>query len=164
MTMDKRYVEDDAEYPGHATFFGFPNSQTVITGTKWLAMDSGERNPAYDAIENSHGIRFLYNDSLPVLPFYTVPAVYLFAEVETGGYLGRFPAEGTISESVCYFKDGQCYLVASDIKAFLADPCWKEKARECPLIEVFHSREQALQHYDIVLASTLLKRILKEQS
>ena len=155
MKMNKRYIEDDLNNTTHATFFCFSDADAIITGTKWLAMNPSERCPAYEKIESTHGIRFFYKENISELPFYTIPSVYLFAEDVSGGYLGRFPAVETMPEAICYFKNSKCYLVASDIKSFLRNPFWKEQAEECPLIEVFHSREHALHHYDIALASTL---------
>jgi hypothetical protein len=123
-------------------------------GTTVYSMSVREKNDEYRRYEEAYDIHFIFDDNVPVIPFYTVPQVDIFAVDGSGGYIGT-AGEATDLKSddpICYIdRHHRCHLIAGTGKEFLA--CvgnWKEKLRPYDAVELFATVQEAKEKHEFL--------------
>ena len=123
-------------------------------GTTVYSMPVREKNDEYRRYGEEYDIHFIFDDNVPMIPFYTVPQVDIFAVDSSGGYIGTVGETTDLksNDPICYIdRHHRCYLIAETGKEFLA--CagnWKEKLRPYEAAELFASIEEAKQKHEFL--------------
>lgn len=125
--------------------------EVVWAGAVITSMPVKYKGKEYQRYADTYDIQFIFDDDIPILDFYTIPLVDIFAVDSCGGYIGTvgepFYLEG--KAPVCYIDhDKNCFLLADNSKDFLSNvEIWKEQMKPCTSIEVFASKEEAKGKY-----------------
>lgn len=123
-------------------------------GTTIYSMPVREKNDEYRRYGEEYDIHFIFDDNVPVIPFYTVPQVDIFAVDGSGGYIGTVGETTDLKsgDPICYIdRNHRCYLIAETGKDFLA--CvgkWKEKLRPYEALEFFATMEEAKEKHEFL--------------
>jgi hypothetical protein len=92
----KQYI-DATQYAGFAISCSDEEGEPieiVQAGTTVYAMSVKDRNKEYLMLEEQIGLFFVFGDNIPLIDFFTVPRIDIFAIDNQGGYWGTV---GTIS-------------------------------------------------------------------
>lgn len=117
--METRYL-DITLFAGNFGFFS--TAYTIIpAGTKITAMPTHDKNTEYERYANDYDIHFIFEDNLPTLNIYTVPAVEVFANDRSGGLFGQLYTDlENHSFPIIYINTkNESFLVAESIEYFL---------------------------------------------
>lgn len=153
--MRKVYLDRTA---GEAISVYIRDTEVIPAGTTIYSISSLCRNAEYVRWEQEYGIRFIFDDMQVEVPFYAVPWVDIFAVDNQGGYLGTV-GEMTDMEGdapVCYFKDGECYLIAENGPDFMEKAAdWRSCLTDYPEVAMYDSMEQAARALEFVSAGSV---------
>jgi len=130
------------------------DAEVILVGTTVSTMSVKHKNAEYQRFADEYDIQFIFDDKVPVLDFYTIPQVDIFAMDSEGGYLASFGQTVSFSDKVpiCYIdKNRKCFLIAHSGKEFLEEiGHWKEHLVPCEKVEFFPSKEEAEKNYEIL--------------
>lgn len=134
-----------------------PDREVVFTGTTIHSMSVTEKDKEYERFAQDYDVHFIFEDDIPVLPFYTVPAVDLLAKDSAGGWIGTVfvQSDSETAEPVCYIPpDRECFLIAKSIEEFVktADS-WKSHLKPYHQITFYSSRSDAEQELEFIKIS-----------
>lgn len=130
------------------------DTEVIKSGATIYIMPLKDKNSEYQRYADEYDIHFIFEDNIPVVDFYTIPQVDIFAVDSTGGFVGSV-GEMTDFESdsiICYIdKNRKCYLIANDGKEFLRNvEQWKRNLMPYDNVEMFSSREEAESKYEFL--------------
>lgn len=151
----KRYI-DAVQCKG---FFGIVMDETdddgkpieiIFAGTIVDSTPAHERNEEYQKLEEK-GVWVIYDDNIPLIDFYTVPVIHIFAEDRHGGYWGIVKADND-TEPIAYIdRNKDTFKAASCMEEFLFPiETIVERSKNLkpmPGIAFFHSVQEAKEHY-----------------
>lgn len=150
--MRKVYL-DETEASSCMSVF-VKDAEVIKAGATIYAMPVKDKNSEYQRYADEYDIHFLFEDNIPVVDFYTIPQVDIFAVDSEGGFIGSV-GQMTDFESdavICYIsKDRNCYSVAKNGKEFLKNvEQWKSNLMPYDDVEMFSSREEAESKYEFL--------------
>lgn len=119
----------------------------VQAGTTCYLMPVTDKCAAYDQYAREWDICFLFEDDPPVLPFYAVPRLDVFARDSCGGLFATV-GEGTDRNSpapICYIDPArQCFLAAENLEQLIAAPRWRPRLTPMEGVTLYPGREAAM--------------------
>lgn len=118
--MKKVYL-DRLESKGCISVF-VSNAEVVPAGTTCYSMSAKDKNAEYQKYIDLYDLRFIFDDDIPQIDFYTVPQVDTFAKDSLGGLFGTIGQTTDIDDAapICYInKSKECFLIAESLKSFL---------------------------------------------
>lgn len=121
--MNKRYVIDTIPNSTTVAIYRVPKGAEIISGgTMVEPMSIQYKTTEYEKYREQYGIAFIFEDNIPVIDFYTVPLINVFATDSFGGFFGRLETSTEISceEPICYINQKKdCFIVANSANEFL---------------------------------------------
>ena len=130
------------------------DTKVIPAGTTIASMSVKHKNAEYERFADENDIHFIFDDELPMIDFYTIPMVDVFAVDSAGGYIGSLgqATDLQVDIPICYIdKDKKCYLIAESGTEFLQNvENWKQYLRPYIEIEVFASLEVAKEKYEFL--------------
>lgn len=96
--------------------------EVVPAGATLYSMSVKDKNAEYQKYADIYDLRFIFDDDIPQIDFYTVPRVDIFAKDSLGGLFGTFGQTTDIDNvaPICYInKSNRCFLIANSLKVFL---------------------------------------------
>ncbi len=123
-------------------------------GTTVYSMSVKHKNSEYQRFADEYDIHFIFDDNVPVINFYTIPFIEIFAVDSNGGYLGSL-GEGIDFDGtapICYIdKNHNCFLITNNGKEFLNNAAsWKTHMTPYMDVEFFTSKEEAMSKYEFL--------------
>ncbi len=137
--MNKIYVDiTKPKYNNIAAGFYVRDHEVIPCGTVIQHMDADKNSDKYVDFKQ-YDIRFIMDDYMPEVPFYTVPYSELIAKDSKGGWFG------IIGENVCYFSSKlECFQVAENTDKFIADAeNWRKHLTFRSDVKVFQNKAEA---------------------
>ena len=130
------------------------DEEVCFTGTVVNILSTQNKDDIYFKYEREYDIHFIFKDNVPVIDFYTVPFIEIFAQDSMGGLIGSMTNE---TDPVYYIApDKQCYIIAESVDKFLENPSmWKEELVPDNTIRIYNSKEEAKKELDITDFSEL---------
>lgn len=145
----KQYI-DVTTIVGAFGWIGEEGLEIIPAGTTVYAMSVGENCEEYYNCAEKYDVRFIFDDAKPIIDFYTIPWLDIFAKDSHGGFFATFCAQTdmTATAPICYIdKEHQCFRVSDSLKAFLQMVSATEAWRICmePMRDImfFSSSEEA---------------------
>jgi hypothetical protein len=111
---------DACENNGRAAIFR-ADVKVIYAGTTLHPMSVKAKNKYYQEYADKYGIRFIFDDSVPQINFYTVPQVDVFAKDRFEGLFGTVGQDTEINGTapICFITENrECFLVANSLKCF----------------------------------------------
>ncbi len=137
--MDKIYVDmTKPKYNNIAVGFYVKDHEVIPCGTVIQHVDADKNSDKYVDFKQ-YDIRFIMDDYMPEVPFYTVPYTELIAKDSKGGWFGL------IDKRVCYFSSKfECFDVAESLDEFIANAeSWRSSLVFRSDVKVYDSRAAA---------------------
>lgn len=124
--------------------------KAVPAGTTLYPMSARDKNSEYQRYADVYDLKFIFDDDIPQISFYTVPQVDIFAKDSVGGLFGTVGQITDIHDvaPICYINSSlESFSVANSLKIFLqmlASGCdWKTT---CSLImKLYFSNQEQKQ-------------------
>jgi len=134
-------------------------ADVVWAGASVNAMSINLKNNEYDRFAREYDIHFVFKDNIPLIDFYTVPMVEIFAVDSLGGYFVSVGGSTDFQKKIpiCYIDvNKNSYLIAENGKSFLNKVHeWKNNLIPYKEIEFFNSLKEAQEKYDFLDTSKL---------
>lgn len=127
--------------------------EAVPAGTVIYSMSVKHKCEEYERIAEQFDIKFIFDDNVPEVKFYTVPRVDIFAVSSEGGFLGTTggPVDIETEASVCYINSKkECFTVAGSLKELLVNPDWKVNMKRNQEVLIFDSLDEAKQNLEFI--------------
>ena len=128
----------------------------VLTGVSISAMPLSVKRKeaqAYEQFAQAYGIRFLFEDDTPNVPFYSVPRLDIAAVDDSGGFIASVVEPFCLDESVplVYIsKECRCYLITDDSTKLLSIAhCWRDQLQPYAEVQLFPTKDDARMVYNI---------------
>jgi hypothetical protein len=136
----------------------FPREIEVVpAGTTLNSMSARAKNAEYQRYADIYDLKFIFDDDIPQIGFFTVPYVDVFARDSTGGLFGTIGETTSISAvaPICYISDSkECFLIADSLKDFLqmleSGRDWRTTMISNRDISFFQSKADAEQSFEFV--------------
>lgn len=146
-----RYI-DANEFPGG--MYISENDEEIIgqAGTTIYSMSASANNDTYKLIAAEYGVEFIFEPNVPIINFYAVPRVDIFAVDGNDGYWGTVGActnHENMNAWICYINEQQeVFKVADNLQEFLfpIETIGERRAKEMIRtneVMLFCSREDA---------------------
>ena len=153
--MEKLYL-DRTEIPDNMAII-VRKAEIIETGTTIYSMSVREDNELYRKFAEEYDIRFIFDDRIPVVEFYAVPRLDIFATDSRGGY---FVTVGSCFDRdlPVYYMDaaGDFFLVAESGSAFVENaPNWRAVLKPWAGVEIFPTKDAAKEKYTLFGKSNL---------
>lgn len=130
------------------------DAEVIPAGAVVSSMSVKHKNSEYERYAREYDIHFIFDDKVPVVDFYTIPMVEIFATDSEGGYIGSVGQAPDLQKEIpiCYIdKEHNCYLIAESGKEFLDKVSdWKLQLRPYAKIAFFASLEEAKRKYEFL--------------
>ena len=150
--MKKIYL--DITKANSCTSVFLKDAEVIFAGTTVNAMSVKHKNSEYRRFDEEYGIRFIFEDNIPTVDFYTIPMVEIFAVDNTGGFIGSVGKSTDLQEDIptCYIDaEKNCYLIAENGEELLKKvQRWKDEMTPYNAIEFFESLEAAQEKYEFL--------------
>lgn len=150
--MRKLYIDATQRNICYAVFI--KDAEVVLAGTPVYVMPIKDKNEEYQHFADTYDIRFIFEDDVPKIDFYTVPMVEIFATDSAGGYIGSVGRPTDLQDNIpiCYIdKSRNCYLIAGNGTEFLRIAHrWKSTMKPYQDIDCLESIEMAQKKYDFL--------------
>lgn len=157
---------DKNSLPGPTSIW-IKDKEIIWTGIVINSMGVNCKNETYETYANEYDIQFIFDDNIPVINFYTVPMVDVFAIDSDGGYIASVGEETFLGSNapICYInKNKECFLIADNFSSFINKPeNWKETMKPYIEIEIFGSMEEAKIKYEFLDVTEFKRRIRNEK-
>ena len=125
------------------------DTEIIQAGTTVYSMSVKHKNEEYERFAKEYDIHFIFEDNIPVIDFYTIPRVDIFATDSNGGYVGTVGKTTDLESDapICYIdKNKSCYLITEKGTEFLKSvSSWRENLITYEEIEFYNSKEDAMQ-------------------
>ena len=125
------------------------DTEIIPAGTTVYSMLEKQKNDEYERFANEYDIHFIFDDVIPVIDFYTIPRVDIFATDSNGGYIGTVGALTDLESDapICYIdKQKNAYLICENGKIFLRKVhAWKNELESYVGIKLYASKVEAMK-------------------
>ena len=162
--MKKVYI-DKSSVPGPASIW-IKDAKVIWAGAVISSMSIKHKNEDYKKVALEHDVHFIFDDEIPVVDFYTVPLVDIFAMDSTGGYIGSIGEAAYFGSNatICYISpQKECFFIAKNFSEFINHlNIWNEHMVPYNELEFFCSKEDADNKYEFLDMSefTRIDRIM----
>lgn len=147
------YVDLKANDGAGAIGFFKSKGKVIFCGSEVYAMDKSEKSGEYETFAKENDIRFLFDDFIPEVPFYTVPYTSIAALTSDGGFIASVGKPFDLydkMEIVYIAKNRKCFLITEDSTKFLSLAShWRDVLTPYDKIEFFDSKADAEKKYMI---------------
>lgn len=134
------------------------NGETIVfTGVSINSMPLSvkrKEGEVYADFAKKYGVRFIFEDDIPDIDFYSVPRLDIGAKDDVGGFIASVTEPFSLSDpiSLVYISpDRQCYLITQDATEFLSIVSeWKSRLVPFDGVALYTSKEKAKQEYEII--------------
>ena len=130
------------------------DAEVIPTGTTINSMSTKYKNEEYQKYADDYDIHFIFDDDIPVLPFYTVPQVDILARDSKGGFIGTVGQHSDLESDapICYINNQQnCFLIAKTGKEFLKIVnSWKHQLEPYSDIVFYGSKAEAEKELEFI--------------
>ena len=113
--MRKIYIDRNS-VPGPTSIW-IKDTEVICAGVVISSMSIKHKNEDYKKIALEHDVHFIFDDKIPIVDFYTVPLVDIFAMDSTGGYIcsiGEAAYFGS-NATICYIsQQKECFFIAKN--------------------------------------------------
>ncbi len=148
LMKELRYL-DISKYKFHGIIC--PEYDIEFAGTTISSMPDSYVDDTYRLFADRYDIHFIFESNLPVVDFYAVPMIDIFAMDSSCGYWGTLGSStdiGNLSAKICYInRYNEVYIVADNLKCFLPlESVNKGQARgmiRTKEVTLFKDREEA---------------------
>ena len=126
-------------------------AEIIETGTTIYSMSVREDNELYRKFAEEYDIHFIFDDRIPVVDFYAVPRLDIFATDSRGGCFASVGSSFD-SELPVYYMDaaGDFFLVSESGRAFVEDaPNWRAMLKPWAGVEIFPTKDAAKEKYTL---------------
>lgn len=131
--------------------------EIIPAGTTLYSMRAKDKNAKYQEYAEIYDLRFIFDDDLPQVNFYTIPQVDIFAKDSAGGYFGTVGQTTDINDvaPICYINHNKkCFSIANSLKTFLqmlaSGYDWKEAMLPDHDIIFFKSKADAEHRFEFI--------------
>ena len=162
--MRKIYIDRNS-VPGPTSIW-IKDTEVICAGVVISSMSIKHKNEDYKKIALEHDVHFIFDDEIPIVDFYTVPLVDIFAMDSTGGYIcsiGEAAYFGS-NTTICYISpQKECFFIAKNFLEFINHLYgWKENMIPYNEVEFLSSKEEAEKKYEFLDMSefTRIDRIM----
>lgn len=138
--------------------------ELIPAGVTLYPLSVRNKNAEYQKYANSYDLRFIFDDDIPQIDFYTVPRVDVFAQDSLGGLFGTIGQITDIDDvaPICYInKNKECFMLANNLRAFLqrlASECeWRTDMIPNPDILFYKSKADAEESLEFLAISQEFK-------
>ncbi len=120
----KKLYWDVSESEGCIGYIGVSakDTEVVSAGTTLYPMSVKDKNTEYQRYADTYDLKFIFDDDIPQIGFYTVPRVGIFAKDSLGGLFGTIGKTTDIDDAapICYInKSKESFSIADSLKVFL---------------------------------------------
>lgn len=123
------------------------DTEIIPAGTTVYSMSVKHKNEEYERFAKEYDIHFIFNDNIPVIDFYTIPRVDIFAIDSAGGYIGTIGGMTGLEgdAAICYIDmKRKCYLIAENSTEFLQNVSnWNNRLMPYEKIKFYISKTEA---------------------
>lgn len=137
--------------------------EIISAGTTIYAMPITDKNYQYQEIAHHYDIHFIFEDNIPMIPFYTVPQIDIMATDSNGGFIGTLGHLSDLSSQspICYIDiNRQCYLIAPNGPAFLQNLShWKNNLVPYNDVLFYDSKASAQKALDFITLQDINNKI-----
>lgn len=130
------------------------DTEIIPAGATISSMSVKHKNSEYERYAEEYDIHFIFDDAIPVLDFYTIPQVDIFATDSRGGYIGSLGEMVDLDGKapICYI-DGKkhCYRIAENARTFFENAKnWYQLLTPCDNVELYASQAEAAGKYEFL--------------
>lgn len=119
--------------------------EIINAGKYVLSMPKSDKALSYQILTNEYDVNFIFDDNIPILNFYPVPQLLIFATDSFGGCFVSTNVTADIAQKkapIFYLdQDFKVYYLSPNLKSFLElvifNPLWK-KQLNMPINEKLH--------------------------
>ncbi len=130
------------------------DAEIIPAGATVYSMPSKHKNEEYERFAREYDIHFIFDDNIPVIDFYTIPRVDIFATDSEGGYMGTVGQMTDLEGDapICYIdRKRKCYLICKSGKDFLQKASsWKISMELYTEVEFYPSKAEAMNDNDFL--------------
>jgi len=133
------------------------DAELIPAGTTLYSMSVKHKNAEYKKYADTYDLKFIFDDDIPKIGFYTVPHVDIFAQDSLGGLFGTIGQITDIESDcpICYIdKNKNCFFVADSLKAFLdllaSEEDWKTHKTANHDVTFYQSKADAARSLDFL--------------
>lgn len=161
--MGKRTLYLDVTEIEGCTSIWMKDTEIIPAGTTIYTMSVKDKSEEYDRFAKDYDIHFIFEDNIPVIDFYTIPRVDIFATDSKGGYIGTI-GEMTDLEGnapICYIDETKkCYLIAKAAKEFLGKVSkWKNELENYEHLQFYASKKEAMLENEFLCYEEMISRL-----
>lgn len=124
-------------------------AEIIPAGTTVNSMPVSDKNEEYASLDDTLDIYFIFDDNIPVIDFFTIPYIDIFAYDSKGGLLGsvnEMTDLDSMAPIVYINPDHKCYKAGQTLKHFLTKgKHWQNGMKTWKKIRFFGSAEEANQ-------------------
>ena len=128
-----------------------------------LIEERDENKKEYRRYKENYDIRFIFDDDIPNISFFTIPEFYIIASDSDGGYIGGIGSgfELWSKEPIYYISSElKCYLINKSSKKFMKLPKgWRSSLTPCDKITIYKSKAEAEKYVDFLDINDELKAL-----
>ena len=145
--MEKVYVDaTEMAKKGYMGVMIDTHQEVVLAGPTVSAMDVALKEE-YKKYQVHYDLQFIFEDSVPSIPFYTVPHVEIVAVDSVGGFIASVGQSFDIESGapVYYISEKlECFRVARNGQEFLKNmSSWKNNLKLCDVLKMYPSKIEA---------------------
>ncbi len=162
----KKVFFDKTENTGCIGIF-IRGAKVIPAGTTVYSMSVKDKSAEYQKYADEYDIHFIFDDKLPVIDFYTIPQIDIFATDSVGGFFGTVGQTTDIDANapICYIdREHKCFMIADNGRSFINSAAdWRKNKTPDEKVMFFASRPEAEKRYEFVYSYELvLNKIAKE--
>lgn len=161
--MKKLYV-DMSEIKGGFGIAEEDDTEILMSGVIIESMPIEERDENkkfYRKYKEEYDIRFIFDDDIPNISFFTIPEFYIIASDSDGGYIGGIGSGFDLwnSNPIYYISSElKCYLINKSSKKFMKSPRgWRSSLMPCDKITIYKSKAEAEKYVNFLDINEELK-------
>lgn len=130
------------------------NAEIINAGTTITSMPQSDYNDEYKRFADEYDVRFVFDNSVPMVDFYAVPQFDIMAMDSEAGYIGTIGNSSDLGSNypIGYIdKDRNCFLIASCGKEFLENVAnWKTHKQAYDGLRLFVCKEDAKSRLEFI--------------
>lgn len=123
-----------------------PDAELAPAGTEIYAMPMKDKTDEYESVSKKTGIHFIFEDEIPMIPFYSVPYLCVFATDGGDGCFACRQIPDISMEEPVYYIPGKkkIYRVAESLEELISNGHkWQDNLRQTKRIKIYDSRAAA---------------------
>jgi len=130
------------------------DTEIIPAGTTVYSMSVKHNNEEYERFAREYDMHFIFDDNIPMIDFYTIPRVDIFATDSEGGYIGTIGKMTDLESNmpICYIDNAKnFYLICKNSKDFLqVVSSWKVALEPYEEIRCYNSRVEAMEENEFL--------------